>query len=189
LSRDAIIEAAWTQAAEHGLDSLSTRTVAARLDVTPMALYRHVRDMDEIVGAVVDGLLAERGLPVADVDWREWLQQLARSLRGLFLKHPAAVGLFIRQPVTTPAARIRLEATVGVLVEAGFTRHDAVRAYAAVHTYTIGFCGLEAGRLRAPAPVEPLDAAQDPTSVAIRGFVTDEQFAYGLRALVYGLVP
>jgi TetR/AcrR family tetracycline transcriptional repressor len=188
LSREVVLAAAAAQAQEGGLDSVSSRTLAARLGVTPMALYRHVRDMDEIVAALVDGLLVTVGLPDPGLDWGEWLERAAWSLRDLFLEYPRALGLFNRQPVTTEAARARLGAAVGVLARSGFTAGDATRAYAAVHTYTIGFCSLEAGRRRAPASSESGDAPDDLGRV-IRDFVTEEQFRFGLRALVAGLEP
>ncbi len=187
LTRESVLHAAQEQAAQSGLESLSSRTLAARLGVTPMALYRHVRDMDEIVGALVDELLGAVGTPDRSVDWCQWIELLAQGLRDLFRDQPAALGLFTRQPVTTPAARHRLEAAMVVLAAAGFPPDEAVRAYAAVHTYTVGFCALEAARRRGPEETAQLDDANDPFSVAIRGFVTEEQFLVGLRALVDGL--
>lgn len=187
LTREYILHAAQEQAAESGLESLSSRTLAARLGVTPMALYRHVRDMDEIVGALVDDFLGAVGIPDRSLAWRQWLELLAQGLRDLFRDHPAALALFTRQPVTTPAARRRLEMAMAVLTAAGFPPDEAVRAYAAVHTYTVGFCALEAARRRGPEAAAPLDEADDPFSVAIRGFVAEEQFLVGLRALVDGL--
>lgn len=189
LNRESILEAARQQAAEFGLETLSIRNVAARLDVTPMALYRHVHNKDEILEALVDHLLAEIGVPDAVSDWHDWLDQLAQSLRSLFEEHPAALELFNRQPITTPAARRRLELTTEVLTRAGFGIEAAVSAYAAVHTYTIGFCGLDAGRRRTLRPNTPLDAPDDPTSVLIRGFVSEDRFFHGLHALIAGLAP
>jgi AcrR family transcriptional regulator len=189
LDREIVLDAARAQVDEAGLASLSSRSLAARLDVTPMALYRHVQDMDEVTGAMVDRLLAEIGTPPPSSDWRRWLEELAHALSTLLQEHPEAVALFMRRPVTSPAARRRLEAAVEVLVAGGFTPDGATRAYAAVHTYTVGFCALEAGRRRTPAPSAPLDAADDPASIAIRGFVNEDQFVHGLRALISGLAP
>ena len=188
LTREAVLEAAAAQAGELGLESVSSRTVAARLGVTPMALYRHVRDMDEIVASLVDDLLEGLGLPDRALGWREWLEQMARSLRDLLCEHPAALALFNRRPVTTPAARARLDASVAVLVASGFGPDEAVRVYAAAHTYTIGFCSLEAGRRgRSSGPPDALGDEQ--TSELMVRFVTEEQFLFGLRALIAGVAP
>jgi hypothetical protein len=104
----------------------------------------------------------------------------------LFQRHPVAVEVFARQPVTTPAALARLAGALDVLQVAGFTRDDAVRAFAAVHTYTVGFCTLEAAR--SPSSGSQLAVASvDIDSAAIREFVSEEQFGHGLRALLAGL--
>lgn len=188
LTRGEIVEAALDRVMADGLASLSTRGLADELGVTPMALYRHVRDKDEIVDAVVDVLLDGVEPPrVRRADWRGWLEAQARSLRGLFQRHPIAVAVFARQPVTTPAALARLAAAVEVLEEAGFGRDDAVRAFAAVHTYTVGFCAVEAGRGSVDRPESA--GPDDLGAAAIRELVSEEQFVYGLQALLRGLDP
>jgi AcrR family transcriptional regulator len=189
LSRDVVLDVARAQVADGGLESLSSRTVAARLSVTPMALYRHVADMDEVIGVVVDDLLRDLGTPPPTSDWADWLEQLAQALRAALRQHPAMLALFNRRPITSPAARRRLEVAVEVLTASGFTPEGATQAYAAVHTYTIGFSALDEGRRTTPAPSGPIDAAGDESSVAIRGFVSEEQFVHGLRALIAGLGP
>lgn len=189
LSRERVLDAARAQVDDSGLASLSSRTLAARLNVTPMALYRHVEDMDEVTGAVVDGILGSLGTPPPSPDWQDWLEQLAQAFRSSLREHPDMLALFTRRPVTSPAARRRLEAAIEVLGGAGFSPDAAVHAYAAVHTYTIGFSALEEGRRRTPAPHGPLDAPDDQASVRIRGFVSEDQFVRGLRALIAGLGP
>jgi TetR/AcrR family transcriptional regulator, tetracycline repressor protein len=155
-----------------------------------MALYRHVDDMDEIVAAVVDDLLRAESMPAAGcTPWRTWLAQLSLTLRHLFVAEPGALGLFTRRAVTTPQARVRLESTVALLVRQGFDEESATRAYAAVHTYTIGFCALESARRHRGSGGSASDDEADVTSARIRGFVTDEQFVHGLDALVDGLAP
>jgi AcrR family transcriptional regulator len=189
LTRELIVEVALARAVADGFESLSTRRLADDLGVTPMALYRHVRNKDEIVDAVVDALLRTVAAPrAARSDWRGWLEEQARSLRGLFQRHPIAVEAFARRPVTTPVALARLASAVGVLQEAGFGRDDAVRAFAAVHTYTVGFCTLEAARSAATGP-QLAAASVDVDAAAIREFVSEDQFGHGLRALLAGLHP
>ena len=56
------------------------RTVAERVGVTPMALYRHVEDKDALLDALVGRLLAEVRLPEPGRHWREALDAVARVL-------------------------------------------------------------------------------------------------------------
>jgi AcrR family transcriptional regulator len=191
LTRDEIVDAALAHADAGDLASLSARGLAAELGVTPMALYRHVRNKDEILTAVVDVLLERRGLPAwPSGDWRGWLEDLARSLRSLFLQHPVAIAVFTRQPVTTLAARRRLEVAVAVLGSVGFEPAAAVRVYAAVHTYTVGFCALEAARQAAARDLPPTGPDDvDEAAALIAAFVNDEQFVFGLQAMIAGIDP
>jgi AcrR family transcriptional regulator len=156
------------------------------MGVTPMALYRHVDDRNALLAAVADRLLSDQTPPNRRLGWRRYLESLADSLRALSLEWPVLVEVFSRQPLTSRAATDRLEAAVAVLERDSFRPKAAIRAYAAVHTYTIGFCALEAGRAsyvrRDPHSLTP---AED----AIESFVTGEQFRHGLRALIAGLAP
>ncbi|MBP2471382.1 AcrR family transcriptional regulator [Crossiella equi] len=56
LSKQAIVAAAVAIVAEEGLAGVSMRRVAERLACSPMALYRHVRDKDELVALVREHL-------------------------------------------------------------------------------------------------------------------------------------
>jgi AcrR family transcriptional regulator len=185
LTRAQIVDAAMQRAASGSLGRLTIRELADELDVTPMALYRHVRDKDDILEAVTDALLAEQGLPDPALPWPDYLAGLATGLRAVLREHPSTVAVFTRRPQMTTTARARLVAARDVLTRAGCSIDEATRRYAAVHTYTIGFCALEAGR-RASATGD-VELADDELDAAIAGFVSEEQFEFGLRALVAGL--
>lgn len=185
LSRDEIVATAAGYASTGGLAELTIRQLATDLDVTPMALYRHVRDKDDILEAVADRLIGELELPPDTLPWTEYLTAMVRSLRALLRQHPAIIGLYTREPLTTPAAKRRLVAARAALGRAGFDEGAATRAYATIHTFTIGFCALEAGRGLIDAdPAPPVD---DPEDRALNEFVTDEQFEHGLAVIVAGL--
>lgn len=53
LSREAIVSAGVAVVSEHGVDRLSMRRVADQLMCSPMALYRHVRDKEELLVLVL----------------------------------------------------------------------------------------------------------------------------------------
>ena len=107
LSRELVLDAARAQVDDAGLESLSSRTLASRLDVTPMALYRHVEDMDEVIGVIVDRLLEDLGTPPPSPDWQSWLEQLAQAFRADLRRYPDMLALFTRRPITSPATRTR----------------------------------------------------------------------------------
>lgn len=185
LSRARIVHAALQLSAEGRLDALSMRSLADAMGVTPMALYRHVADKDEIMLAVTNERLLQQRLPSPDTSWQTYLRALALLLRAMLRAEPAMLGVFARRPVTVPAARARLEVAVGVLRRAGIEEDEAVRAYATVHTYTLGFCSLEFARGQSRA--ENDEIALDARAAQIASFVTDTQFEYGLNAVIEGL--
>ena len=49
-----------------GLDGLTMRRLASELDVTPMAIYHHVKNKEQLLDLVVDESLKE--LPAVDND-------------------------------------------------------------------------------------------------------------------------
>ncbi len=53
LDRDSVLEATAALLDEHGIGAVSMRRLAARLGVSPMALYRHVGDHGELLLALV----------------------------------------------------------------------------------------------------------------------------------------
>ena len=63
-ARDRILKAASRLHRKHGFEALSLRAVAAEVGVTPMAIYRHFRDKDALVAAVVEAGFAR---------WEEYL--------------------------------------------------------------------------------------------------------------------
>jgi AcrR family transcriptional regulator len=119
-----VLEAAIELADAGGLEALSLRRLAGELAVTPMALYRHVRDKDDLLDGIADRLYAELELPRRDDDWWEGLARLARSTRRVVLARPWSVQLFAR-PLVGPHARALDDALREVLERAGFSRGEA----------------------------------------------------------------
>lgn len=130
LSRERLAEAA----IEMGIGKLTVRGLAARLGVGHSALYRWVRDRDEILDLVSDTLLerAVAKLGQEPEDWREWLVRFARSLRAEFdpIIGEGGIALF---PRTTP----RYQELIGE-VESRFAQSGIDKAVAA-DTFQIFF--------------------------------------------------
>lgn len=184
ISRERVVQAAVDAVRGGGVEGLTIRALAAELGVAPMSLYRHVRDKDDLLDAVVDRLLADVWEPVASSDeWQAWVAEAADRLREFLVTQPAALHVYLRHPVVSPAAMARHQAMVRVLRQSGAGESGVASAYAAIHTHTIGFAALEASRARwlAENPVA------DPTSAQLASFTTPQQFAVGLRYLLEGI--
>jgi len=184
LSRERIVAAALELVRREGAERLTIRRLAAALGVAPMSLYTHVRSRDDLLAELVERLLAKRWRPRVDRRRaRAWLQVAAERLRKLLVEEPLALELYLRRPVTTPAARERMAAMVDVLQQAGLKPAAARRAYAALHTYTVGFAALQAARQRSAAGA----GEADPLARQLASYTTPRQFLAGLRLLLDGI--
>lgn len=157
LDRKQVLDTTLAIAEERGLEGVSMRAVAARLGVTPMALYRHVDDKQGLLDGLVERLLAELPLPDPDLPWRERLRQLVAATRDLARRHPDAFLMLLRRPVVTPEARRRRDAVYDVLREAGVAEALIPRVERLLSTFVLGFAASEAaGRfaLHDPAVLE-----------------------------------
>jgi AcrR family transcriptional regulator len=163
---------------------MTIRSLAGELGVSPMSLYRHVRDKDDLLDEVVDTLLSEVWRPRSREDeWRAWIAEAADKLRGFLVSQPAALHVYLGHPVVSASALARMEAMMRVLREAGLSEAAARRAYGAIHTYTIGFAALEASRAReARAEHDADDLARQ-----LAAYTTPQQFAKGLGYLLEGV--
>src|SRR5918998_4360722 len=104
IDRAAVLDATLALADEEGLAAVSMRAVAARLGVTPMALYRHVGDKSQLLDGLVEQLLLELPLPDGTLPWQERLDALAAATRAPARRHPRVFPLPLPRPGTPPGA-------------------------------------------------------------------------------------
>ena len=86
-----ILAAAWKLFAAGGIDAVSLRKVAAKVDVTPMAIYRHFADKDALVDAlVVDALdrWSDRLAAIDEEDPLAWLTAAGDEFLEFALDEP-----------------------------------------------------------------------------------------------------
>jgi TetR/AcrR family transcriptional regulator, tetracycline repressor protein len=184
ISREDIIRAAVKTVRAGGYEEMTIRSLAAELGVSPMSLYRHIRDKDDLLDEVVDRLLAVAWRPSApEDDWPAWVIEAAAKLRAFLVSQPAALYVYLRHPVVSPAAIERMNAMMDVLRRTGTDEQTARRAYGALHTYTIGFAALEASR----AGWAPDRGDVSPLAQQLAAYTTTEQFMDGLRYLLEGI--
>jgi AcrR family transcriptional regulator len=144
LQRERVLEAALAVAEREGLERLSMRLVARELGVSPMALYRHVANKDDLLNALVERLLGELELPDESLPWDQRLRVLARELRALARRRPGLFGLLLqRRAVGVGATRAR-EVALRALGDAGLDHDAAARAERLLSTVVFGFALSEA---------------------------------------------
>jgi AcrR family transcriptional regulator len=138
LSTERVVDAALLLADESGLESLTIRRLAGALGVTPMAIYRHVRDKGHLLDLMVDRLLGGMVQSATEsIAWQERLRSLAGSLLAVLEAHPSAPFL-LSQPFDSVLARRLSEALLEILDDAGFDARDSVRLLQTVTGMILG---------------------------------------------------
>jgi AcrR family transcriptional regulator len=204
LSRDRVVEAALALLDERGFDAVTMPSVARRLGVGTMSLYRHVADKDDLIDAVAARVLGGVAVPEGDAaDWEGRVVGYLRSLRAATIAHPALSRILAERGLTVGPVFEQLEGVHAVLRAARFSDEGAVRTFYALLTYVFGFVVWELPRVHLqPAAaytaawneaLDRLDAADYPNLHALRPQLTttasSEQFEYGLEHLVRSLRP
>ena len=138
LTTEAVVDAALQLADEGGIQAVSIRRIASALGVTPMAIYRHVRDKDHLLDLLADRLLGQLTLKRAEAStWQEALRGVAESLLGVVQAHPAAPFLLARPFQSAAALRVS-ETMLAILDRAGFGPAESVRLMQALTGMILG---------------------------------------------------
>jgi AcrR family transcriptional regulator len=166
---------------EEGLEALSFRRLAADFGVTPMALYRHVADRDDLLAAMSDLVLAEIEVPEqADDDWVRALRDVLQSSVTTYTRHPAARRLSYLG-FWSPGSLALTERLVRLLTDAGFTEREGLVIIQRLSDAALGEVWSIPGR--PPSDLATLDAEPRPaTPEDPRMFGIDVVLA-GARAL------
>ena len=128
LTRQRIVDVATTIIDAEGLDALSTRRLAAELDVRAPSLYNHFATKEEILDAVGDAIIAMVDISMFGRDpWPDALRDWARGYRAALAAHPNIVPFLARGPGRRPAALGLADAVYGGLVDAGWPPSYATR--------------------------------------------------------------
>ena len=121
-----------------GLDAVSLRRLASKFGVTPMALYRHVRDKDHLLDLMAGRLLDELDVGTErESTWQEELRRLGTSFLALVAAHPAAPFLLSRPFESSGSRRVSV-ALLEILDRAGFDPRDAVHLLQALTGMLLG---------------------------------------------------
>lgn len=201
LSRERILAMAMPLVDQGGLAALSMRQLAQALGVKAMSLYNHVANKDDIIDGLVDIVVSEIELPSLDMDWKLAMRRRANSAHNVLLRHPwAAIALMSRLNVG-PAMLRYIDATLGCLVEAGFSYEMADHGWNAIDSHIYGFTlqelnfPLQAAEYSAVAesfvahiPVDQYPYMHKLTRQVINGSYSGlHDFKFGLDLILHGL--
>ena len=156
LTRDRILDAALALADEGGVEALSMRKLADRLGFEAMSLYRHVANKDDLLGGMLDRVIAEWETE-PDGEWHAAIRAIAVSLHDSLRRHPWAAPLLLSVTHGARPGRMGyMNALLRHLREAGFDADTTYHAYHALDGHIFGFSIWEIGHMQAPVDAGPV---------------------------------
>lgn len=130
LTRAVIVARALELGTKEGLDAVSLRRLASEFGVTPMALYRHVRDKQDLVNAMTEAVMEGFDLKAGfrpSMTWSERIRRAMTNFKEQMDAQPLALPLSIAYSGEGPPGFWRMsEDLLGILLDAGFSRRQAI---------------------------------------------------------------
>ena len=131
-----IVDAALELVEAEGFNALTMRRVAAALQVSPGALYAHIRDKAELDDLMIGELCSRVTLPVPDpAQWKAQAIDVCRQLRDQYLQYPGISRAALEAaPYSLDALRIN-EGMLAILLSGGVSVQAAAWAVDAAFQY------------------------------------------------------
>lgn len=166
LSRERVLVAAVELADAEGLAAVSMRGLSGRLGVVPMALYKHVRDKDDLAAGMIDSAIGSYPAPPGGLPWDETITLRLLAARDAVVEHGWLRPAIEAAPRPSLAALAHLDAVAGDFAAGGFTprlTHYAMHALGS-RIWGFGAEGFSADASRGQVKQDP--ASQPPEALA-----------------------
>jgi AcrR family transcriptional regulator len=135
ISREAIAAAA----GEIGLDELTMKAVADRLEVSVASLYHHVDGKDDLLRLAAEYRARRVRRPIDHGQhWALWLLEWGTHNRDAFVADPGLLNQYLEGAISADAIAENVNAILGLLVRQGFSIGEAQQAYELVAACAIG---------------------------------------------------
>lgn len=149
LSREDIVAAALEMSdARSGLEDVTVRSLAARLNVGAMTLYGYFRSKDDILDAVADHVMGS--LEMAEVPGEsaeDAIRAVADAFLDLMSEHPSVVALLASRTTRSPESlRAAMERVLDRFVSAGIPAALAIQCYGFLIQHAMGYTTYRAPR-------------------------------------------
>ncbi|MGH8792032.1 MAG: TetR/AcrR family transcriptional regulator [Stackebrandtia sp.] len=198
LSLDRIVAEAVAIADVDGLEGLSMKRLAARLDSGVMSLYRHVPGKDELLELMLEAAVGTPPTIKDPQDWRRGLYDWSMAFRDVLHAHPWSGPLFVSDRTVGPNETDWLEAELQALSSLNLAPAKALNTALAVSSYVRGAAlaeissnGPRFGLLDYP---DEYDRYPHVTAVItapdnFAGAGVSDFFEFGLKRVLNGIAP
>ena len=156
LSRDIIVAAADRVVEREGLDRLTFQSIGEELGAHPTSIYRHFRDKDELLLALIDTLRARSysGGMVATDDWVGDLRTQAHLIHTHYMRYPEfALQMALRRPTDFSS----MEFSIGALRRGGYGPEQASLYARALGQLIRSASSIQAALTALPSDVQDAD--------------------------------
>jgi AcrR family transcriptional regulator len=158
ITRERIVAAALELLNDEGMDGLTVRALASRLDIRAPALYWHVRNKQELLDEMATEVTRRVTRAFAAVPpgagWRDDLAAYARVLRSEYLLHRDGARIFSGTRITDPDVVRLKEPLFERWTTSGWKPTDADDAVDVVTAFVVGFV-IEEQERRQSAESDP----------------------------------
>jgi TetR/AcrR family tetracycline transcriptional repressor len=198
LTRERIMRSALEIAERDGIEALSMRRLAKEFGVEAMSLYNHVHGKADILDGIAEVVLDELELPEAlPNNWEDGIRVLAHAFRSVALAHPRSCAVVLTRKVFSPSGLRPMEASVSLLLGAGFDEATAVHSIRVLMSFLVGSLLRQVGVLPTLGGQDPASAEVRIAALANAGFPSlarvapllgtidhDAEYEFGLEALI-----
>jgi len=141
LSRIIVANAGLELAKDKGFGHLTMQALADKLNVTPMALYRHVSNKSDLINSVLDAFVCDVDVcnhEISNLDWKEWLRATYTNMYTALKNMPSLHPYLGNAPRFGPNAMEVLGKILNVLRKAGFNQQQTINATSSLTGFMIG---------------------------------------------------
>jgi AcrR family transcriptional regulator len=122
-----------------GVDALTIRAVADACGLSPMGVYRHIRDKEDLLDRVVDAVVTPAMEKLeATGSWDQQILELFRNARQVNLAHPGVAVLSVLRPTPVVGVARFYNRVLAALAEGGLNGTDAVHAFDTLLMFMFG---------------------------------------------------
>ncbi|MCX5049740.1 MULTISPECIES: TetR/AcrR family transcriptional regulator [unclassified Streptomyces] len=146
LSQELIVQAAFRVADSSGMEKLTFQALGRELSAHPTAIYRHFRNKDELLLALIDALHEEAlaSIPPPTDDWAHDLMQIAIHTHEAFLRHPRVGALAAARTARRENEFRSVERKLDCMRRAGLDDAEAARYYRVFADLVLAYSAMDA---------------------------------------------
>lgn len=159
-TKQAYVDAALSLIKKEGVEKLSMRKVADKLNVSHMAVYKHFSNKEALLAATLDEFVTRASIiPDDALPWDEWTTAIAHAMYDTLCSEMSWIPILGTFNVGPHAVQVTT-AFLAKLTAAGFTLQEALNAYLTMIHLIIGAVTIEASLKRGGVTVADTFASQ-----------------------------